>query len=150
MILGGNLSGLFGSRVLPLQQPFDGLTTIVNVLLPVGPGQTNNTDDVKVVQNLLHAIALTQSGRTGVMAPQLTGRFDAATGFWIYYLQSTLRTGGAGVVDGIVSPARGASFAGTPFFIVHLNAAAARANRPTFDRFVGACMTGTGGGEFGL
>lgn|SRR5690348_9753534 len=92
-----------------------------------------------------------QAGRTGVAAPQVTGHFDAATGFWIFYLQSTLRGGGAGVVDGIVSPARGgAYFGGTPWFIAHLNAAAYKANRTVFERFMNACLTGSGGQEFGL
>jgi hypothetical protein len=153
MLIGGTggIASLFANRVIPLPQPFDGLVNIVNVFNPVGPGQINAPEDVKVVQNLLHAIALSQAGRAGITAPQVTGRFDAPTGFWIFYLQSTLRTGGAGVVDGIVSPARGGAFFGaTPFFIVHLNAAAYRANRSTFERFMNACLTGTGGGEFGI
>lgn len=150
---GGVISKLFGggSRVTPLPRPFEGLANIVNVLFAVGPGQPNVPEDLKVVQNLLHAIALGQAGRTGVAAPQVTGHFDAATGFWIFYLQSTLRAGGAGVVDGIVSPARGgAYFRGTPWFIAHLNAAAYKANRTVFERFMNACLTGSGGQEFGL
>jgi hypothetical protein len=138
-------------EVIRLSRPFEGLVNLVNVSSPVGPGQPNTAEDVKVVQNLLHGVALARSGRVGLPAPQITGHFDASTGFWIFYLQSALRAGGAGVIDGIVSPARGgAHFGGTPFFIAHLNDAANKANKTAYDRFVVACSVGIGRGTFSM
>jgi hypothetical protein len=146
------LAKAFGmaNRVIPLSPAFDGLVNMVNVFFPVGPRQTNDSEDIKVVQNLLHAVALSRP-LAGVPAPLVNGRFDAPTGFWIFYLQATLHQGGHGVVDGIVSPSRGgASFGSNTWFIARLNAAAWRANPATYARFMNACLTGSGGGEFGL
>jgi hypothetical protein len=149
---GGGISQLLGqARILHLASPFEGLTKIVNVFFPVGPHQPNQAEDVRVVQNLMHAVALFSAGRAGISAPEVNGRFDAVTGFWIFYLQSTLRAGHIGVVDGIVSPARGGAYFGaTPSFIAHLNGAAHRANPAVFQSFLNVFEAGSGGQTFGV
>jgi hypothetical protein len=87
-------------RILNLKMPYEGLTTIVNVLAPVGFSEDNNPDDVKVVQNLLRGISLTKNFAGPIGIPQVTGRFDAVTGFWIFAWQTMMTAGGAGAVDG--------------------------------------------------
>jgi hypothetical protein len=99
-------------RILALNPPFQGLSSIVNVLQKVGPRETNSPDDVKVVQQLLQMASKGQAFATSVGVPATTGRFDAATGFWIFFVQSSLSKHGLSgeVVDGIVSPARGSHY----------------------------------------
>jgi len=41
------------SRILSLNSPFHGLSTIVNVLKRVGPSEVNEAADVRVVQRLI-------------------------------------------------------------------------------------------------
>jgi len=96
------------ARILALNPPFDGMSTIVNVLGRVGPDQPNNPDDVRVVQSLLQMCARGKAFAASIGVPQATGRFDAATGFWIYETQHGRR---GQVVDGVVSPAHGAHYA---------------------------------------
>jgi hypothetical protein len=125
-------------RILNLKPPYQGLSRIVNVLAPVGFDEQNDPDDVRVVQNLLHAITLTKRFTQGIGIPQVTGRFDALTGFWIYTYQ-VLTQGGNGEVDGTVSPAQGGAYhGGIPWFIVRLNAHAHAAQPAVWERFATA------------
>jgi hypothetical protein len=95
-------------RILTLNPPYNGMSAIVNVLARVGPGETNNTEDVKVVQRLMQMGARGKAPAASIGVPQVTGHFDAATGFWIYHAQRLYRNL---TVDGIVSPAHGAHYA---------------------------------------
>jgi len=93
------------SRTLTLNPPFQGLSTIVNVLKRVGPTEINDPSDVKVVQALIRMHTSAFAKKVGV--PQVTGNFDAATGFYIYDTQYFLKTkaGHQSVgVDGVISP----------------------------------------------
>ncbi len=96
------------ARILALNPPFNGLSTIVNVLGRVGPGEPNNPDDVRVVQSLLQMCARGKAFAASIGVPQPSGHFDAATGFWIYQTQNSMR---GQVVDGVVSPAHGTHYA---------------------------------------
>jgi hypothetical protein len=97
------------ARILALNPPFNGMSTIVNVLGRVGPGEPNNPDDVKVVQRLIQMGARGKAPAVNIGVPQVTGHFDAATGFWIYHAQRIYRQ--KMIVDGVVSPAHGAQYA---------------------------------------
>jgi len=77
------------SRTLTLNPPFQGLSTIVNVLKRVGPTEINDPSDVKVVQALIRMHTSAFAKKVGV--PQVTGNFDAATGFYIYDTQYFLK-----------------------------------------------------------
>ncbi len=86
------------------------MSAIVNVLGRVGAGEQNNPDDVRVVQRLMELGSRGKPFAGSIGLPQPNGHFDAVTGFWIYRSQQTLNVR---VVDGIVSPARGAHYAPT-------------------------------------
>ena len=125
-------------RILNLKTPYQGLSRIVNVLAPVGFDEQNDADDVRVVQNLLHAITLPKRFVQSIGIPKITGRFDAVTGFCIYTYQ-VLTQGGNGEVDGTVSPAQGGAYhGGIPWFIVRLNAHAHAAQPAVWERFATA------------
>jgi hypothetical protein len=99
------------------------MSAIVNVLGRVGPNEPNNADDVRVVQQLLQ-MGARGSTIAGLGLPQPTGRFDAATGFWIFYMQNFRQARHAAqVVDGVVSPAHGFGYspAGGVWTIVLFN-----------------------------
>lgn len=104
------------ARILQLKPAFAGMSTIVNVLERVGPGEANMPEDVKVVQDLLRMMCKGESPKFKAMGyPQVTGRFDSATGFWIYLFQDTTKRRselhlGDTIVDGIVSPAHGSHY----------------------------------------
>ena len=129
------------SRILALNPPFHGLSTIVNVLKRVGPNEANDAADVRVVQRLLQMAA---KGSTppvrGIGLPSVTGTYDAATGFWIFYLQKYQKAHHPlQIIDGIVSPAHGASFASnTHWAIVVLNFLAKDHSPSEFSAFVGS------------
>ncbi len=95
-------------RILALNPPYSGMSAIVNVLARVGPGEPNNPDDVRVVQNLMQMGARGKAPAASIGVPQVTGHFDAATGFWIYHAQRLYRNL---AVDGVVSPAHGTHYA---------------------------------------
>jgi hypothetical protein len=95
-------------RILALNPPYNGMSAIVNVLGRVGPGEQNSPDDVRVVQRLLQMCSRGKAFAGSIGVPQATGHFDAATGFWIFYVQSSFKRQ---VVDGVVSPAHGAHYA---------------------------------------
>jgi len=107
-------------RILALNPPFSGMSTIVNVLGRVGPGEPNNPDDVRVVQRLMQMAGRGRAASASIGVPQVTGHFDAATGFWIYHTQRINRNL---TVDGVVSPAHGAHYApgGNVWAIVMFN-----------------------------
>jgi hypothetical protein len=95
------------ARILALNPPYNGMSAIVNVLGRVGPGEPNNPDDVRVVQRLLQMCARGKAFAGNIGVPQPTGHFDAATGFWIYYVQGSFKRQ---IVDGVVSPAHGTHY----------------------------------------
>jgi hypothetical protein len=99
------------ARILVLNPPFEGMSTIVNVLGRVGPKEPNNPDDVRVVQRLLQMGSRGAGFATSMGVPQPTGRFDAVTGFWIFYAQNIFKARHGEIVDGVVSPAHGAHYA---------------------------------------
>lgn len=103
-------------RILQLNPPWLGLSSLVNVLQRVGANEANSSDDVKIVQQLLQMICKAENKvYRDIGYPQVSGHFDAATGFWIYDAQATskkrpeLHVGGT-IVDGVVSPAHGAHY----------------------------------------
>ena len=108
------------ARILALNPPYSGMSTIVNVLGRVGPGEPNNPDDVRVVQRLMQMGGSGRAAAASIGVPQVTGHFDAATGFWIYRIQQIAKNR---TVDGVVSPAHGAQYAagGSIWTIVILN-----------------------------
>jgi len=133
------------SRTLTLNPPFQGLSTIVNVLKRVGPTEINDPSDVKVVQALIRMHTSAFAKKVGV--PQVTGNFDAGTGFYIYDTQYFLKTKAGHqsvVVDGVISPAMGASYsAGAPWTIVLLNYQAQKSNPAEYAAFVSKASAGT-------
>ena len=114
------------SRILSLNPPFHGLSTIVNVLKRVGPSEANEAADVRVVQRLIQMAGKGSAAGVKIGLPSVTGNYDAATGFWIYHVQRVQkRSHPLQIIDGIVSPAHGASYASnTHWAIVLLNALA--------------------------
>lgn len=120
------------SRILALNPPYNGLSTIVNVLKRVGPGEVNDAADVRVVQRLIQMGAKGASAAvSSVGLPSVTGMFDAVTGFWIYHCQR-LQKGlhPLQVIDGIVSPAHGVSYATNARWTIVLLNSFARVHSP--------------------
>jgi hypothetical protein len=131
-------------RILELSAPYYGLPRIVNVLAPVGFHERNDPDDVRVVQNLLHAITLKKGWAGSIGIPQVTGRYDALTGFWIFNWQA-MTQGDDVQIDGVVSPAqKGAYYGKTAWLIVRMNQAASAINPTVYQRFVAAMEGGVG------
>jgi hypothetical protein len=127
------------SRILPLNPPFEGLSAIVNVLQKVGPNETNNTDDVRVVQELLQMCAKgADPVKASIGFPKVTGHFDAATGFWVFHTQNKHRkTRPNQIVDGVVSPAHGVTYAaGAAWTIVAFNYIASLQDPINYAKFV--------------
>ena len=124
--------------ILILNPPFHGLSSIVNVVSKVGPNEVNSSDDVKVVQRLIQIIGSGGGVVAKIGIPAVTGNFDAATGFWIYHIQFTQRRSHPNqIVDGIVSPARGASYAGNNHWAIVLFSAMAKdTNSTQFAKFL--------------
>ena len=124
------------SRILQLQTPHEGLSSIVNVEARVGPAEANLRDDVKIVQQLLLMNWGDDSRRTYGL-PRVTSHFDASTGFWIYLFQVEIK--GAlpqQVVDGVISPAQGAAYGpGGIWSIVSLNVAAFQSDAVKYKAF---------------
>ena len=133
------------SRVLVLNPPYHGLSSIVNVLNRVGPTEPNNPDDVKVVQTLLRMLKSNFSKKVGV--PQVTGNYDASTGFWIYDQQYFYKSKAGHhnvVVDGVISPARGAAYsAGAEWTIVLFNYQAKRDSPAEYAAFLSKAASST-------
>jgi hypothetical protein len=127
------------SRILALNPVVEGMSTIVNVLKRVGPGEANDTADVRVVQRLIQMAARGASAETrSVGFPSVTGKYDAVTGFWIYHLQRAQRPlHPLQIIDGIVSPAHGAGYASNArWTIVLLNLFAKRHSPSEFSALV--------------
>jgi hypothetical protein len=133
------------SRILELNPPFLGLSTIVNVLDHVGPSETNDTSDVKVVQTLLRMVKGNFAKQVGL--PQVTGSYEAVTGFWIYDTQNFIKTKRGHpnmVVDGIVSPAHAAFYnPGAPWTIVLFNSFAQKDSPGEYAAFVSQASSGS-------
>jgi hypothetical protein len=131
-------------RILESSTPYFGLPRIVNVLWPVGFNEQNDPDDVRVVQNLLPAITLHKRLAGSIGIPQVTGRYDALTGFWIFNWQAMTQDDNV-QIDGVVSPAqKGAYYGETAWLIVRMNQAASAANPTVYQRFVAAMAGGVG------
>jgi hypothetical protein len=119
------------AHISKLSPPQAGMEEYLNVGGKVGgdPDCTNNPSDVQAVQRLIALILRdTQGTKLGVPAP--SGKFDAITGYHIFFVQhfAQKRRPGA-IVDGCVSPARGISYGGGTYSILNLNGMA-RANDP--------------------
>jgi hypothetical protein len=109
-------------RILTLNPPFRGLTSAVNVLDRVGTKQANSVDDVKIVQKLLQLCSKGSEFASEIGLPPITGRFDAATGFWIYRFQDIdHKKMPSNIIDGIISPAHGGSYGGGTWTIISMN-----------------------------
>jgi hypothetical protein len=122
-----------------LNPPFHGVSAIVNVLKRVGPNEANDAADVRVVQRLIQMGAKGSSAAVrSIGLPSVTGSYDATTGFWIYHVQKVQKVRHPlQIIDGIVSPAHGASYASnTHWAIVLLNALAKDHSPSDFSAFV--------------
>ena len=128
------------SRILALNPALEGMSTIVNVLKRVGPGEANDAADVRVVQRLIQMAAKGSASGMKVGVPSVTGQYDAMTGFWIYHLQRVQKPlHPLQIIDGIVSPAHGADYASnTRWTIVLLNLFAKQHSPSEFSAFVGS------------
>jgi hypothetical protein len=126
------------SRILTLNPPAGGLSAIVNVLGKVGPGEANAAEDVRVVQRLIQIAGKTKQVATGIGLPAATGHFDAATGFWIYQVQAfQISKHPRQIIDGVISPAHGATYAAHTFWAIVLLNSFAKENNPTeFNAFL--------------
>ena len=127
-----------------------GQSSIINVLQHVGPNQPNYLDDVKVVQELIQLVAKGSEGVAAIGVPNVTGRFDACTGFWIYHAQYVHKKRGHShqVIDGIVSPAHGTTYApGATWTIMAFNSLAWKADprgyAQFFERWAASSMAAT-------
>lgn len=141
------------ARVLNNLNPvlLQGQSSVINVLQHVGPNQPNLPDDVKVVQELLQMIAKGSESVAAIGVPNVTGRFDSCTGFWIYHAQFIHKKRGHThqVLDGIVSPARGNLYApGATWTIMAFNFLAwkgdARGYAEFFERWAASAMAAGG------
>src|SRR5215468_10541065 len=124
--------------ILALNPPFHGLTSIVNVVDRVGPSETNGNADVRVVQRLIQMGARSSASAVKIGLPAASGSYDAATGFWIYHVQFIQKVRHPlQIIDGIVSPAHGASYApNTHWAIVLFDALAKDNNGGEYAAFV--------------
>jgi len=115
------------------------LDYIYNVSHPVGPGQFNQPDDVRLLQFLLKEYETRPSapGTPLLPLPSVSGNFDDLTAVWIYFLQLRLKKENSGsILDGIVSPARGLFYnlrAQAGWFIAVLNYSLKDADSKRFD-----------------
>ncbi len=115
-----------------------GQSSVINVLQHVGPNQSNNSDDVKVVQELLQMIAKGSGWVATVGVPNVTGQFDSCTGFWIYHAQYIHKQRGHvnQIIDGVVSPAHGTTYApGATWTILAFNQIAWKADPRSYAAF---------------
>jgi hypothetical protein len=128
------------ARILALNPPYSGMSTIVNVLARVGPGEPNHPDDVRVVQRLMQMGARGAAPAASIGVPQVTGHFDAATGFWIYHAQ---RLNKSATVDGVVSPAHGTQYApgGSIWVIAYFNEFAKKNSPQDYATFLAQSTT---------
>jgi hypothetical protein len=126
------------SRILALNPPWEGVSTIVNVLKRVGPKEANDAADVRVVQRLIQMAAKGSSAGVKIGVPSVTGTYDAATGFWIFYTQAIQKSSHPHqIIDGIVSPAHGSAYSpNTHWAIVLLNVLAKRQSPAEFSAFL--------------
>ncbi len=107
-----------------LKQPFEGMTFLWNVSDKVGcktecPNRATDVELVKfLVRESLKSPFHRLSASCKTPAIMMNGSFDAVLGFWIYAYEDFP----GATSDGIVSPARGASYsAGELWLITYLN-----------------------------
>ncbi len=125
--------------VVPLNPPQPGLDRILNVSQKVGPDADcpNQPDDVEAVQRLIGIAASEFAGKHGFGVPQPTGKFDPLTGFYIYHMQTTHNRHHPGAtIDGCITPARGVSYGGGVFTIVHFNNIAKSKNKAAWEALI--------------
>jgi hypothetical protein len=131
------------ARILALNPPYNGMSTIVNVLGRVGSREQNSPDDVRVVQRLLQMCSRGQAFSSSVGAAQPTGHFDAVTGFWIFWVQDRVRAliSHSQIVDGVVSPAHGTHYSpgGGIWTIVQLNESAKSNSATDYAAYLDEC-----------
>ena len=119
------------AHIARLTPPRDGISEYLNVDAKVGSDANcpNRRDDVEAVQRFL-SIVLTGRQDLRFAPPVPTGAFDVNTAYYIYHLQHRVAVRDRGtIVDGCISPARGLSYGGGVYSILHLNAMAQEANR---------------------
>src|SRR5262245_62895726 len=115
------------------------LDYIYNVSKPIGPGQFNQPDDVRLLQFLLKEYETRPSApHTPLLPlPSVSGNFDDLTAVRIYYLQVKMKKLNPGsILDGIVSPARGLIYdlrTEASWFIATLNYSLKDADSKRFD-----------------
>jgi hypothetical protein len=116
------------------------MTRILNVDRRVGPKTDcpNDPGDVEAVQRLIAIAAGDFAAQRGYPVPPPNGRFDPATGFFIYHLQAKVSAGGSNnsIVDGVVSPARGVIYGGGVWTIVHFNGIAFAQSRAAWEELL--------------
>jgi len=111
-------------KVQTLTPPIDGLDRFLNVNMRVGDSKDcpNAAPDVEAVQRLIAIAAGTFANEHGFPLPQPTGKFDPITAYYIYHLQNTHHSHkSSAIIDGIVSPAHGASYGGGFYTIINFN-----------------------------
>jgi hypothetical protein len=108
-----------------------GLTFIYNVSQKVGYKQSNLPDDVQLVQFFLREIGRTRPDVQMLGLPQPTGKFDALTGFYVYLWEHYAHRP---VIDGIVSPAHGLTYAPQAAWVItDLNASYRNISKQGFE-----------------
>jgi hypothetical protein len=116
---------------LKLGQNPAGLTFIYNVSQKVGYKQSNLPEDVQLVQFLLREISRGRPDLHLLGLPNVTGRFDSVTGFYVYLWQHYAHRP---VIDGVVSPAHGLTYtASAAWVIVDLNASYRNLSKQGFE-----------------
>ena len=117
-------------------KPENGMQEYLNVSSKIGGESdcSNQLSDVEAVQRLLDVI-LRGSGGEKLGVPPPNGRFDALTGYHIFFVQNFVRKSRPGtIVDGCISPARGLHYGREVFTIVNLNAMAHRRDKAGWER----------------
>jgi len=111
---------------------------VFNVDSHVGPGCPNNIEDVLLVQFMLvelGGITIDANLKKKLLKVPKSGICDDATNDGIRAVQEAVHNGvAASIVDGIVSPAKGALYGGAAWTIVVLNTNVREANPGTWPR----------------
>ena len=98
------------------------MSFIYNITSHVGGQRTcpNQADDVMLAQFFMReVVAKIAPDRTVRELPQVNGKMDAITAFWIYHCQNV--EGGSMQIDGIMSPAKGLTYGSRAWLISVLN-----------------------------
>jgi hypothetical protein len=128
------------ASILTLRPPLSGMARALNVDQRVGPRTDcpNDPADVEAVQRLVAVVARGYAATRGYPLPQPNGQFDPLTGFYIYNLQAQVSGRGqtGSIVDGVLSPARGAVYGAGVWTIIHLNAIAYTQSRMEWEELL--------------